>query len=92
LIGELINKANGRIAIMPGSGVNENTVQEIVRKTNCKEIHFSATAFREGGMIYKNESIAGMGSDEGSEYKLRTVDVERVKKMRALSSSIEPLF
>jgi copper homeostasis protein len=92
LIGELINKANGRIAIMPGSGVNENTIQEIVRKTNCKEIHFSATAFREGGMIYKNESIAGMGSDEGSEYKLRTVDVERVKKMRALSSSIEPLF
>jgi copper homeostasis protein len=86
LIGELINKANGRIAIMPGSGVNENTVQEIVRKTNCKEIHFSATAFREGGMIYKNESIAGMGSDEGSEYKLRTVDVERVKRMRELAS------
>ena len=85
LIGELINKANGRIAIMPGSGVNENTVQEIVRKANCKEIHFSATAFREGGMIYKNEAIAGMGSDEGSEYKLRTVDVERVKRMRELA-------
>lgn len=85
LIGELINKANGRIAIMPGSGVNENTVQEIIRKANCKEIHFSATAFREGGMIYKSESIAGMGSDEGSEYKVRTVDVERVKRMRELS-------
>jgi copper homeostasis protein len=36
-------------------------------------------------MIYKNESIAGMGSDEGSEYKLRTVDVERVKRMRELA-------
>lgn len=86
LIGELIKKANGRIAIMPGSGVNENTVQEIVRKTNCNEIHFSATAFREGGMAYKNESIAGMGSEQGSEYQLRTVDEERVRKMRELAS------
>ena len=88
LIGQLIEKANGRIDIMPGSGVNENTVQEIVRKTNCREIHFSATAFREGGMIYKNEAITGMGSDEGSEYKLRTVDAERVREMRTLSENL----
>jgi copper homeostasis protein len=86
LIAQLIEKANGRIAIMPGSGVNENTVQEIVRKTNCKEIHFSATAFREGGMSYKNEAIAGMGSAEGSEYKLRTVDAQRVRGMRELAN------
>ena len=84
LIAQLIEKANGRIDIMPGSGVNETTVQEIVQKTNCKEIHFSATAFREGGMQYKNELIAGMGSSQGSEYQLRTVDADRVRKMREL--------
>jgi copper homeostasis protein len=86
LIAELIKKANGRIAIMPGSGVNENTVEEIVSKTNTKEIHFSATAFRDSPMIHKNPDIAGMGDEEGSEFKLRTVDPNRIKKMRELAA------
>lgn len=87
LIGELIKKANGRIAIMPGSGVNENTVGEIVRKSGANEIHFSATSFRESAMQFRNQQIAGMGSDEGSEFKLRVVDPERVRKMRILAEN-----
>jgi copper homeostasis protein len=85
LLAELIKRANGRIAIMPGSGVNENTVEEIVSKTGATEIHFSATAFRDSGMQYKNEKIAGMGSVEGGEFALRTVDPERIRKMRVLA-------
>lgn len=88
LIGELIQKANGRIAIMPGSGVNENTVEEIVSTSGAKEIHFSATAFRESAMMFRNAQIAGMGSDEGSEFRLRTVDPERVRKIRGLAESV----
>lgn len=89
LIGELIKKANGRIAIMPGSGVNENTVEEIVLKTGAKEIHFSATAFRDSAMQYRNPAIAGMGSEEGSEFKYRTVDPQRVRAIRKLAESIK---
>lgn len=89
LIGELIKKANGRIAIMPGSGVNENTVQEILAKSKATEIHFSATAFRESEMNYKNQNIAGMGSDEGAEFKVRTVDPDRVRAMRKLAENIK---
>lgn len=89
LIVELIKKANGRIAIMPGSGVNENTVEEIVRKTGATEIHFSATAFRDSAMQYRNPAIAGMGSEEGSEFKYRTVDPQRVRAMRNLAEAIK---
>ncbi len=85
LIAALIKKASGRIAIMPGSGVNENTVEEIVSKTKATEIHFSATAFRESAMTYKNPNIAGMGDEEGSEFMLRSVDPKRIKKMRQLA-------
>jgi copper homeostasis protein len=85
LIGELIKRANGRIAIMPGSGVNENTVEEIVAKTGTVEIHFSAAATTDSLMQYRNPAIAGMGSDEGSEFKLKTVDPERIKAIRALA-------
>lgn len=88
LIGELVQKAKGRIAIMAGSGVNEDTVGEIVRQSGVKEIHFSATAFDESPMTFRNSSIAGMGSEEGSEFKLRTVDPERIKAIRSIAESV----
>jgi copper homeostasis protein len=85
LIAELVKRANGRIALMPGSGIDENTVEQIVRDTNATEIHFSAAALRDSGMAYRNPSIAGMGSAEGGEFKYRTVDPERVKTIRTLA-------
>ena len=85
LIGELVKKANGRIAIMPGSGVNEEAVEKIVSETDVNEIHFSAVAYRESAMQYRNQAIAGMGSDEGAEFKYRTVDPERVRAIRKLA-------
>jgi copper homeostasis protein len=89
LISELIKRAKGRIAIMPGSGLNENTVEEIIKKSGAREIHFSATSFRESGMTFRNQHISGMGSDEGSEFKLRTVDPERVRRIRGFAQKYE---
>ena len=89
LIGELVKKANGRISIMPGSGVNEDTVTAIVSKSGAKEVHCSATASAESDMIFRNQNIAGMGSDEGAEFKLRTVDPNRVIKIRELAQAAE---
>jgi copper homeostasis protein len=85
LIAALVKKANGRIAIMPGSGVNEEVVAGIVSKTQVNEIHFSAVAYRESAMHYRNLAIEGMGSDEGAEFKYRTVDPERVRTVRNLA-------
>jgi copper homeostasis protein len=83
LIEALIKKANGRIVIMPGAGINEDTVASLVQATGATEIHFSATAFRDSPMTYRNEAIASMGTDQ-SEFKLRVVDPARVRKMREL--------
>lgn len=85
LIGELIKQARGRIVIMPGSGVNEQTVQGIVLKTKANEIHFSASVNRRSMMEYRNAAIQGMGSMEGEEFQIRSVDPERVKRIRALA-------
>jgi copper homeostasis protein len=82
LIAELVKRARGRIKIMPGSGIDEDSVHEIVSKTGVDEIHFSALAFRDSQMEFRNPAIAGMGSNEGSEFKLRTVDPDRVRKLR----------
>lgn len=85
LIRQLVEKAGNRISIMAGSGVNEQTVEKIVSATNVKEIHFSATAFRDSGMIFQNQKIAAMGEEGKSEFQVRTVDPERVKRIRELA-------
>ena len=88
LIGDLVKKARGRIAIMAGSGVNEDTVEDVISKSKIMEIHCSSTAFKDSPMIYRNSRIAGMGSEEGSEFRLRVVDPERVKKIRQIAESV----
>lgn len=85
LIKQLVAKASNRIKIMPGSGVNEQTVQEIVGKTGVSEIHFSSTAQRESPMKFRNETIAAMGEQGSSEFLLRTVDPSRVRRTRELA-------
>lgn len=88
LIRQLVESAGDRIKIMPGSGVNEDTVKALVSKTGAKEIHFSATADRQSPMVFRNEAIAAMGEQGSSEFVLRTVDPLRVRKMRELAESV----
>ncbi len=86
LLAELVKAARGRIQIMAGSGVNEQTVADIVKTTGVQEIHFSATASRPSAMTYQNPAIAAMGEQGVSEYAVRTVDPERVRRIRALAT------
>jgi copper homeostasis protein len=84
LITTLVQKANGRISIMPGSGVNEENVKEIVSKTKVREIHFSAVTYRKTLMTFINSKIKSMGSDEGHESRIRTVDHELIARIRRI--------
>lgn len=86
LIGELIRKANGRIRIMPGAGVNEDTVSAIVSSSGATEIHISAAAFGQSEMSFKNSKISTMGDSEDEAFTIRTVDPGRVRKIRELAS------
>jgi hypothetical protein len=39
-------------------------------------------------MAFRNEAIAAMGEQGSSEFVLRTVDAERVRRMRELAESV----
>jgi copper homeostasis protein len=84
LIAELNKRAAGQIAIMPGSGVNEETAAEIVSRTGVSEIHCSASCFEDSPMEFRNKRISGMGLAAGEEFKIRSVDPVRIKKIREL--------
>ena len=70
LIKQLVDHANGRIIIMPGSGVRANNINEIIQQTGVVEIHSSARKSHPSQMDFKvtsmneNLQITGVDADE----------------------------
>jgi copper homeostasis protein len=67
LIKQLLEQANGRIIIMPGSGVRANNINEILLQTGVVEIHSSARKNNPSKMEFKvasmNENLQSTGVD-----------------------------
>ncbi|MGE5383505.1 MAG: copper homeostasis protein CutC [Omnitrophica WOR_2 bacterium] len=57
VISELMKQASGRIIIMPGSGINEKNIVELIEATRCKEYHLSATTEFSGKMKVENINL-----------------------------------
>ncbi len=68
LLSQLVDKANGRIIIMPGSGVRSNNIKEIIDVTKATEIHSSARKMFPSKMEFlkhsMNEEMKFIGVDE----------------------------
>ncbi|RYU91548.1 copper homeostasis protein CutC [Mucilaginibacter terrigena] len=79
VITHLIEKAAGRIAIMPGCGITETNVADLVHFTGATEVHSSARISVAGGMEYKNDHILLITSGIADEYSLDVTSADRVK-------------
>jgi copper homeostasis protein len=86
VISRLIKMAAGRIIIMPGCGVSEANVADLVHYTGAKEIHASARKRSQSQMLFKNERIV-MGENYGDEYSTDVTDKNRVEKIIKLANS-----
>ncbi|MDR1882869.1 MAG: copper homeostasis protein CutC [Prevotella sp.] len=73
---KLIDLANGRIIIMPGGGITENNIAELVKATGLKEFHGSFRNRYTGGMEYKSPAF----TNENKEYSMLLTDAEKVKQ------------
>lgn len=82
-ITELNNLAQGRIIIMPGSGINRHNAKTIANTAGVQELHFSASQKTTGMMKYKNLELSLSESGDG-DYLLRKTDFEEIKTIREL--------
>ena len=57
LLNKLVKQANNRIIIMPGSGVNSDNIETLVKNTNTTEFHTSARTFVNSKMEFINQSM-----------------------------------
>lgn len=75
VIKKLIEQAKGRISIMPGSGITENNIYELVKATGLKEFHGSFRSKYMGKMEY----LSPVFTDDEEYYILQT-DPDKVRK------------
>ncbi|MFK7776375.1 MAG: copper homeostasis protein CutC [Saprospiraceae bacterium] len=54
---ELVEKANGRISIMPGAGVNAENILELAKTTQAKEFHLSGKGEVKSKMTFENPNF-----------------------------------
>jgi copper homeostasis protein len=74
----LVEKAAGRISIMPGSGITENNVADLIHFTGVTEVHSSARISIPSQMQYKNDYIL-MSDSFVDEYSADVTSADRVK-------------
>jgi copper homeostasis protein len=80
LISELVKKSEGRIIIMPGSGINENNVLEVAKLTGAREIHASLRGPVKSNMKFQRVG-AKMGGADTDEYLRLETDPDKVRRV-----------
>jgi copper homeostasis protein len=81
LLRELVQRAAGRISIMPGGPVTARNLPQIVRETGAREFHFGCFEEQESRMRYRNPRVYMGGTLRPPEYSLGVVRSEGVRGM-----------
>jgi len=85
LIARLIDKAAGRIVIMPGCGIHRDNLRDVIDRTGAAEFHISALKATASSMRHRNPKV-GIGSTQtASEYEVLRTDENLVREMVQLS-------
>jgi copper homeostasis protein len=85
----LVKQAAGRASIMPGGGVTEQNLGDLVRATGVDEIHLSARSAVRGGMTFFNPGCYMGSFTKDDEYGWREANPDKVRICRtALTAAL----
>lgn len=94
LIRKLIDHAQDRIEVLPGGGIQQHTLEDMVIKTGCTQLHLTAFSPRYDTSTQVRPTIAFGGALYPSETRYDVTDsllVERAVEQLANTSLMEPL-
>ncbi|BAX82027.1 copper homeostasis protein CutC [Labilibaculum antarcticum] len=81
LLKDLVEKASGRIVIMPGSGISHENILSLKKHTGAEEFHCSAKSLVRGKMEYQNPKIAMGGEEKVPEFEFYEADSQKIRKI-----------
>ncbi len=86
LLAELVERAGDRIIILPGCGIEESNISDLVSRTGVKECHVTGKHQIPSLMKYTNPRVF-MGVPDAPEYEKTVVDPQRIKALRAAAEA-----
>jgi len=87
LIRQLINQSHGRIIIMPGSGVKEHNIADLIKKTGATEAHIHLEKMKPSRMEFRQTNVY-MGKPDQSEFEYVITDREQVASIRSITERV----
>ena len=78
-IRDLVQLAGNRAEIMPGGGLTEENLPQLVRDTGVREVHMSARATVQSAMIYRNPDCSMGTYSKEHEYEWREASAEKIR-------------
>jgi len=88
LLRRLIEKANQRIVVMPGHGVKEGTLEQVIQKTGAQEFHMYLNKQVKSQMEFVREDVK-MGKPDLSEYEHTIISSDRVNEAKSIIKNYE---
>jgi len=82
VIGNLVRQASGRASIMPGGGVTEINLRQIMQATGVREIHLSARHSVCSTMQFRNSACSMGAFSKDHEYEWREASVEKIHRAK----------
>ena len=80
-IAQLVNRARGRVIVMPGSGIKPENARSLVEQTGAREIHVGLRSSLRSPMVHHNPRVS-MGTIPGREYQRFRVLEESLRSLR----------
>jgi len=79
VLAALVRQANGRVSIMPGGGVTEDNIPEIIHATGAREIHLAARTTMSSGMSFRNPDCFMGAYSKSNEYEWREASEAKIR-------------
>jgi copper homeostasis protein len=80
LIAELVRRAGNRLSVMPGAGIHDGNIRELIAATGAREYHLSGQKKIGRRMTYRNPHVF-MGVPGLPEYEIGVTDAEKIRRV-----------
>lgn len=87
-IRQVRQQARGRLEVLPGGGVNEADVAEVVRRTGCNQVHVYLPAPVQDPSVCANAEVYFGTAPDGSSAEYPVVSEQRVRQIRYILDSL----
>jgi len=80
LIAELVRRSGDRLIVMPGAGVKEDNITDLIAATGAREFHLSGQKRIPSRMEFRNPHVF-MGVPGLPEYEIGVTDAEKIRRV-----------